>query len=87
MQWFIRVNIMKVVIWSKYHCTYCDQAKALLTQKSIQFEERKIGDGYTKEDLLEAVPTARTVPQIFIDEQLIGGFTELKQHLEKGIIC
>jgi glutaredoxin len=28
------------------------------------------------------VPTARTVPQIFIDEQLIGGFTELKQHLQ-----
>ena len=83
MQWFIRVNTMKVVIWSKYHCTYCDQAKALLTQRGIQFEERKIGDGYTKEDLLEAVPTARTVPQIFIDEQLVGGFTELKQHLEK----
>jgi glutaredoxin len=74
---------MNVVIWSKYHCPYCDQAKALLTQRNIQFEERKIGDGYTKEDLLEAVPTARTVPQIFIDEQLIGGFTELKQHLEK----
>jgi glutaredoxin len=74
---------MKVVIWSKYHCTYCEQAKALLTQRGIQFEERKIGDGYTKEDLLEAVPTARTVPQIFIDEQLVGGFTELKQHLEK----
>ena len=74
---------MKVLIWSKYHCPYCDQAKALLTQKGIQFEERKIGDGYTKEDLLESVPTARTVPQIFIDEQLIGGFTELKQYLEK----
>jgi glutaredoxin len=74
---------MKVVIWSKYHCPYCDQAKALLTQRNIQFEERKIGDGYSKEDLLEAVPTARTVPQIFIDEQLVGGFTELKQHLEK----
>jgi glutaredoxin len=43
----------------------------------------KIGDGFTRDELLEAVPTARTVPQIFIDEQLIGGFTELKQHLEK----
>jgi glutaredoxin 3 len=74
---------MKVLIWSKYHCPYCDQAKALLTQRGIQFEERKIGDGYTKEDLLEAVPTARTVPQIFINEALIGGFTELKQHFEK----
>jgi glutaredoxin 3 len=55
----------------------------LLTQKGYTIEERKIGDGYTKEDLLEAVPSARTVPQIFINEQLIGGFTELKQHLEK----
>jgi len=73
----------KAVVWSKYHCPYCDQAKALLTQKGIEFEERKIGDGYTKEELLEAVPSARTVPQIFIDEELIGGFTELKKYFEK----
>jgi glutaredoxin 3 len=72
---------MKAIVWSKYHCPYCDQAKALLTSKGIQFEERKIGDGYTKEDLLEAVPTARTVPQIFLDDKLIGGFNELKQKL------
>ena len=73
---------MKAVIWSKYHCPFCDQAKALLEAKGIAFEEKKIGDGYTKEELLEAVPTARTVPQIFIDDQLIGGFTELKKHLQ-----
>lgn len=74
---------MKAIIWSKYHCPYCDQAKALLKQKGIAYEEKKIGDGFTKEDLLESVPNARTVPQIFVDEQLIGGFTELKQFLEK----
>ena len=73
---------MKAVVWSKYQCPYCDQAKALLTQKGIAYEEKKIGDGYTKEDLLEAVPTARTVPQIFLDGKLIGGFTELKQTLK-----
>lgn len=73
---------MKAIVWSKYNCPYCDQAKALLTQKGIEFEEKKIGDGYTKEDLLEAVPTARTVPQIFLNGNLIGGFTELRQHLQ-----
>jgi len=73
---------MKAIVWSKYQCPYCDQAKSLLTQKGIAFEERKIGDGWTKEDLLEAVPAARSVPQIFLGEQLIGGFTELKKHLE-----
>ena len=74
---------MKAIVWSKYQCPYCDQAKALLTQKGIEFEERKIGDGWTKEDLLEAVPTARTVPQIFLNEQLVGGFNELRNYLQK----
>jgi glutaredoxin len=74
---------MKAVVWSKEQCPFCDQAKALLKMKGIEFEERKIGDGYTREDLLEAVPTARTVPQIFLDDELIGGFTELKSHLSR----
>lgn len=76
---------MKAIVWSKYQCPYCDQAKALLTQKGIEFEERKIGDGWTKEDLLEAVPTARTVPQIFLGEELVGGFTELKKKLTEEV--
>jgi glutaredoxin len=74
---------MKAIVWSKDHCPFCDQAKALLTTRGIEFEDRKIGHGYTKEQLLEAVPTARTVPQIFLDDKLIGGFTELRSHLQK----
>lgn len=72
---------MKAVIWSKYNCSFCDQAKALLKQKGIPFEERKIGDGWTKEELIEAVPNAKSVPQIFLNEEYVGGFTELKQKL------
>lgn len=75
----------KAVIWSKYHCPYCDQAKALLKSKGIEFEERKIGDGYTKEELLEAVPNARTVPQIFIDGKLIGGYTDLQKYIMESM--
>jgi glutaredoxin 3 len=72
-------NKMKAVVWSKYHCPFCDQAKALLEQRGIEIEERKIGDGYTREDLLEAIPTARTVPQIILNDEYVGGFQELKQ--------
>jgi glutaredoxin 3 len=72
---------MKAVVWSKDHCPFCEQAKGLLKMKGIEFEEKKVGHGYTKDDLLEAVPTARTVPQIFLGEELIGGFTELKKRL------
>ena len=74
---------MKVVVWSKYHCPYCDQAKALLSQKGIKFEERKIGDGYTREELLESIPAARTVPQIVINGDVIGGFADLKRYFEQ----
>ena len=72
---------MQAVIWSKDNCQYCIKAKTLLDLKCVQYEERKIGAGWTKEQLLEAVPTARTVPQIFLDGALIGGFTELQKHL------
>jgi len=72
---------MKAIVWSKNQCPYCDQAKALLKMKGIEFEERNINKNYTTEQLLEAVPTARTVPQIFIDDVLVGGFTELKAKL------
>jgi glutaredoxin 3 len=74
---------MKAIVWSKLCCPYCDQAKALLEQKGIDYEEKKIGGGYTKEQLLEAVPNARSVPQIFLDDKLIGGFTELKAYFAK----
>lgn len=76
---------MKATVWSKYHCPYCDQAKALLKSRNIEFEERKIGDGYTKEELLEAVPNARTVPQIFLDGKLIGGFNELQNYIQNSM--
>jgi glutaredoxin 3 len=72
---------MKAVLWSGYNCTYCDQAKQFLKTKNIAFEERKIGDGWTKEEFFDAVPGARTVPQIFLDDQYVGGLAELKKLL------
>lgn len=73
---------MKAIVWSKDACPYCVQAKALLESKGIEFEERNIMHGtWTKEQLLEAVPNARTLPQIFVDDNYIGGFTELRKHL------
>lgn len=72
---------MKAIVWSKDMCPFCDKAKALLKLKGIEFEERNINKDYTKEQLFEAVPNARTVPQIFLDEELVGGYTELHKKL------
>ena len=71
----------KAIVWSKDQCPYCVQAKALLESRGIEYEERNINNGWDKEDLLAAVPTARTLPQIFLNEELVGGFTELRQRL------
>jgi glutaredoxin 3 len=72
---------MKAIVWSKDQCPYCVQAKALLESKGIEYEERNVSQDWTKEQLLEAVPTARTLPQIFLDEEHVGGFNELRKKL------
>ena len=56
------------------------------TINGYEYEERNLASGkWTKEQLLEVAPNARTVPQIFIDGNLIGGFTELRQYLQEAI--
>ena len=74
---------MKALIWSRDYCIYCEHAKMLLNEKGVQYEERKIGSTWTKEQLLESVPTAKSVPQIFIDGQHIGGYKELREYFDK----
>ena len=70
------------VIWSKDDCPYCVQAKALLKSKGIEFTEHNITTGpKTADNLKAAVPNARTLPQIFMDDVLVGGFGELKKKL------
>ena len=74
------------IVWSKDQCTFCDQAKQLLKLKGYEYEERNISSGkWSKEQLFELVPNARAVPQIFIDGNYIGGFTELRQYLQEAV--
>jgi glutaredoxin len=72
---------MKAIVWSKPACPFCDKAIALLKKEGYDIEVKKVGEGYTKEDLLEEVPGARSVPQIFIEDEYVGGYTELTQRI------
>lgn len=73
----------KAIIWTKTVCPYCVNAKNLLKIKGIDYEERNIQEGtWTREQLLEAVPGARTVPQVFIDGELIGTYDQLKEYFK-----
>ena len=75
-----RRKVMDVVIWSKANCGYCESAKTMFESRNIAYTENKIGDTHTREQLLEAVPDAKTVPQIFIDGNLIGGYHQLDNY-------
>lgn len=67
----------KVVIYSKVYCPYCDRAKALFKNKNVNYEEIMVDDKPELYEKLKEQTGMRTVPQIFIDDQLIGGYTEL----------
>lgn len=69
-------------VWSQTNCPACTEAKRLLERNGVQITEKMLGiNGYTKKDLIEKVPNARSVPQIFLDGVYVGGLNELKQKL------
>jgi glutaredoxin len=78
---------MKIEIYTKDHCPYCVQAKNLFKSKGWEYTEHFINED-TRTQLLEEMTTRigttpRTVPQIFIDDQAIGGYTDLVAWLKK----
>jgi len=74
-------NIMtRVKVYSTASCPFCDKAKQLLNKWSIPYEEVRIDtDQAGLREFAEVTNGARTVPQILIDGECIGGFTELTE--------
>jgi glutaredoxin len=77
---------MKVEIYGKDLCTYCDQAVALCESKEIEYNYIDVAVGENLKFLTERMGTRpRTVPQIFLDGMYLpGGFSGLKQELAKS---
>ena len=76
---------MRAIIWSKNNCILCTKAKNLLEKKGINYEERNIeGPDWTPEQFFEAVPNARTFPQIYLDGKYIGGYDMMIAHWQLG---
>ena len=60
-------------------CTFCDRAIALLNKKGVSFKEIDLASDPNKiEDMIKKTNGMRTVPQIFIDGQHIGGSDKLQ---------
>lgn len=77
---------MKIEIYSKPACPFCDKALFLaqqVVQESVHtYNKFMLDEDFTREELFEKFPGARTFPQIRVDGENIGGYTEFKELIE-----
>ena len=77
---------MSVVVYSKNHCPYCVYAKELLDKLSVPYQEIRVDQDLEALRYMLEASGRRTVPQIFIHNQPIGGFDDLSALHQKGAL-
>ena len=75
-------------IYSEPNCSYCLQAKQLLEMEQLPFEYKNLGTHYSLDELMTLAPYAKSFPQIFVvdkngNKELVGGYSELVEHLNQ----
>ena len=73
-------------IWTRPGCRWCTRAKSLLETNNYRIHEFHVdGVELTKEDMIAAIPDAKTYPQIIISGEYVGGYDDLVEWMnEKG---
>lgn len=67
------------IIYSKYNCPYCVQAKKLIESKGHRYKEINIGTDITREKFVSTFPDVMTVPFVIINGERVGGYNELTE--------
>lgn len=73
----------KVIIYTSATCPYCVRAKQLLKEKGLEYTEIRVDLDDTERDKMIALSGRRTVPQIFFDDQHIGGCDDLYAYFKE----
>lgn len=69
----------KVEIYTKWGCPYCVRAKALLDKKGVTYTEIDVTfGGKDRQEMIRRAPGAKTVPQVLVDDQALGGCDEIQ---------
>ncbi len=76
----------EIEIFGAPNCGYCQRAKALLKERSLHYEERDISDSAQHEELARRLPRVKSIPQIFINGEHIGGFEDLELMDRRGAL-
>lgn len=66
-----------IEIYCKSNCLYCDKAKYLFNEHDASYAEHNAEMPLVIDELIERNPHARTMPQIFINNELISGYDDL----------
>jgi len=73
---------LKITVYSKSACPQCESAKMLLKSRSMDFEEIRIDDEAERQAFYEKCgPSVRQMPQVFINDQRVGGLAGLQAAL------
>jgi|TARA_B110000444_G_scaffold124440_1_gene116919 glutaredoxin 3 len=75
---------MIVEIYSKDNCIFCEKALSLATMKGLDVTVKKLDVDFDMQGLIEKFPTARTFPQLIVDDEAIGGYTEFAALVEQS---
>ena len=74
---------MKIELYSKENCKYCEMSARALEQSGLEFTTKKLDVDFDREFVVNNFPTARTFPIVVINGELLGGFQELSLMLER----
>lgn len=73
--------MQEIEIFTGPNCDYCRAAKDLLAQNDLAFLERDISDPQVLEEFRKRLPRQKSIPQIFVDGDHIGGYEDLRLRL------
>jgi glutaredoxin 3 len=73
---------MNVEIWGKENCGFCTAAKSLAESKGVSYVYKQMGVDFTRDEVFEQFPNARTFPQIKVNDEAIGGYNEFSALFE-----
>jgi glutaredoxin 1 len=72
-----------IEIWGKPACPYCEAAKRLCESRNLKYVYKQLDVDFTRDEVLETFPGARTFPQIIVSGTKIGGYDKLGTYLEE----
>ena len=71
-----------ITIWGKPACPSCMKAKALCEKNEFQFQYIELGKDFTREEVFETFPNAKTFPQIVVGSNKVGGYEQFVKYVE-----